>query len=1106
MKKVLFVFLMGLICLAGAAEAAKNRKAMIIGVQNYESYTPLECTHGDVDKIEIMLKNAGFEDDYIWKMKDSGYGDNITASRMYSSILAFSRGIEKGDKVIFYFSGHGMGDKSGNNYLLGYDGNKDAPDKFSVNINEIRTILKEKQPAEIALIIDACRSFVKKAGKDAGKIENTNINTGKGVLIEKLTQSAAQFTPANNSTEQAGEVNKTIIKTIYSASEGQQSFERKDKNNGAFTYYLTYLVDQPNSAMDVDMNKDGIISVEDLVAFADNRLTDYTKRNNLPEMNPVYQTDGGIIYQPFALFKYNAEEIAVKRKTQKNDEPLFQYDIDAELAKIKKYEENLDYLNVDLPVYKPQISQDKINIEELDQTDLKSWKIAQAQHEEIKKRQADEERKQAESAAKKDEFEKLQNHYNTAISALEKTADLNEKYNMLESLRSSINSAKYPESRQRILPLLEPVYQKIKTAKENQDAEMSALEAKFSADLTEMEEMNKTDLPQDVKQKYLTAFKDKWEPNTNKIKDLIMLIKYYELIYKEIPQKFLDENNLISFNIGNEKFYCEKNNYNKWKKLGNLDFYWNYDRSNKSKKSISLTEEILVNDDDYFYKKLQKFDITLEFKYGRNKQEMLDKISNIINVQRMKNDEYTDEAILKAIDNMYINIFKKEKSNWLYNSKFGTLFIKGIDFYKNGYIGVLSLLLSQKINMLIGKLEINEIIFYESGEILALKLSESKKILTAVGELETKYIWFYKSGKIENIVLLEPKILKTPAGELKVDSIEFYENGNIESVYVSGINTITSTVGELEITNISFYKNGNIKSVNVSEINTITSTVGELEITNISFYESGKIKWCILSESKTLKATPVGELNINSIGFYESEKIERCILSKPKTLKTPIGELEVNEIRFYENGRIQWVDLSLSKKFKTPIGELEVENIGFYENGDIQRCYLSTPKSINTPVGKLNIELIEFYENGKIEWCRLSEPKTIKIPLGEMKVFSIGFYENGKIKMWNLFESKNIKTPVGELIVDSIDFYENGKISSIELFKSKIIKTPIGNRDIKFIGFYESGKIKVVGLVNEEHIQGKFFPKNTLIIFSEKGELLGKAKIDQRKMIFTLDE
>jgi hypothetical protein len=293
---ILYIFIFNNIL----ASIVPNRKAIIIGIQNYRNYGSLRGSHGDVDSMVALLKMSRFEDDHIWIIKDDSNNPMITASDLYSHIMSFSRTIQSGDEVIFFFSGHGVGDRSGNNYLLGYDGNMDAPERFSINVNEIKTMLKENIPSEIILIIDACRDYVVKEGKGAGKTQTAYLNTGKGVRIQDMTKLKYEY-----KTLKPGERVSTVIKTIYASSEGQKSYERRDRNNGIFTYYLTYLVHSPDSVMNVDMSKDGTISIEDLVVFADNRIREFVRNNNLPKMNPVYQTEGGILYPPFKMFRYS---------------------------------------------------------------------------------------------------------------------------------------------------------------------------------------------------------------------------------------------------------------------------------------------------------------------------------------------------------------------------------------------------------------------------------------------------------------------------------------------------------------------------------------------------------------------------------------------------------------------------------------------------------------------------------------------------------------------------------------------------------------------------------------------------------------------------------
>jgi len=526
-NKVLFI----LILVVTLQMAFAKRTAMLVGVQNYKAFASLEACHGDVESMKELLKQGGFQDDHIWALKDEGYGEMITASDLYSNVNAFARGVQKGDEVVFFFSGHGIGGSDGKNYLLGADGNIDNPEKYgSVSVEEIKQIIKEKQPSEVVLIIDACRNFVKKEGKGTGSAIASKMNTGKGIKVE----SKIGATPVSSQSRSG----KTIVKTIYAASEGQQSFERKDKGKGAFTYYMTYLNDSPNAAMDIDMSKDGIITIEDLVQFSDNRLSDYTRSQGLPSMNPVYQTEGGINYEPFMLFRYNAEKVVAEQKKE-GTKPIFEYNAEAELAKIKQFTENKEYLKENLPVYQPkEIKEKKI---EVDDTDISSWKLAMAQEEEVKKAKAEEERKAAEAKEKERIYNELKSKYNSVIAELDKTDDVFTKHEKLERLRNEVNAVKYAEVKQKILPLLEPVYLKIKEAKGLKQAELESLKPQFEKDLNDIEEMQDSSLSDELKAKYLEGFKKKWADYAKMQKDE-SLGKRYKLLYTEkvIVSKTID--------------------------------------------------------------------------------------------------------------------------------------------------------------------------------------------------------------------------------------------------------------------------------------------------------------------------------------------------------------------------------------------------------------------------------------------------------------------------------------------------------------------------------------------------------------------------------------
>jgi len=72
MKNIL-IFILTLALLVSTSFA--KRTAMLVGVQNYKAFASLEACHGDVDAMQELLKQGGFEDDHIWALKDIGYGE-----------------------------------------------------------------------------------------------------------------------------------------------------------------------------------------------------------------------------------------------------------------------------------------------------------------------------------------------------------------------------------------------------------------------------------------------------------------------------------------------------------------------------------------------------------------------------------------------------------------------------------------------------------------------------------------------------------------------------------------------------------------------------------------------------------------------------------------------------------------------------------------------------------------------------------------------------------------------------------------------------------------------------------------------------------------------
>ncbi|MBP7652294.1 caspase family protein [Candidatus Dependentiae bacterium] len=541
MKKIVASVFITILLMSNTLSAAK--KAILIGVQNYADYAPLSCTHGDVDDMRQLLAMSGYEDEDIMVLKDEKSSDPLTAAKIMRNINDFSRAVKAGDNVLFFFSGHGVGDDKGNNYLLAYDGNRDLPEKFgSLPLVNIKNYLKKNNPEEIVMIIDACRTFEVLKGRNKGQEIKSYFNTGAGIDAQKNLEAKENRKNA-----------QTVIKMIYACAEGQQSFERHEKNNGAFTYYFTYPIETKNSGIknainDNDLNNDGIVTIEELTVFAKSRLEEYCRGNNLNEMNPVFSIEGGVMSGHTKLFKFdnsatvNAMQSSAVNKTK---DILFSYDESDALSKINSMKLDSNALDDDIPEYTPKYSKTKLEAalnSAASTQDIFSWEEILDRQKEIETQINEEEERAAFHKSKKQYFIKSKQMYSDIINKINKSKSIDEKYSALVKFKNEINSEKrFEDITSKIMMLIEPVFNEVKTAKNKKDAVYREFSNKLSADLSEIEKMLKTDLQKNIKLNFVSAFKDKWsdyKPYIDKVSSELSE-RYEEVIYygAEKPKK-----------------------------------------------------------------------------------------------------------------------------------------------------------------------------------------------------------------------------------------------------------------------------------------------------------------------------------------------------------------------------------------------------------------------------------------------------------------------------------------------------------------------------------------------------------------------------------------
>lgn len=201
----------------GPVQAA--RIALVVGNDSYTHAPPLRNARNDARSIAAELEAAGFK---VTRVLDG------TRRNMNEALDAFVRRIDKGDEVVFYFSGHGSQPPQTGPFLLPVD----------IEVTSERAILRDGvsleqvvddlgQRARFSLVIvDACRD-------DPFRQTSAGRSLAPGSSLSRIEPPKG-----------------TMI--IMAASKGQQALDRLGESdriaNGLFTRELVKQMRQPGLA------------------------------------------------------------------------------------------------------------------------------------------------------------------------------------------------------------------------------------------------------------------------------------------------------------------------------------------------------------------------------------------------------------------------------------------------------------------------------------------------------------------------------------------------------------------------------------------------------------------------------------------------------------------------------------------------------------------------------------------------------------------------------------------------------------------------------------------------------------------------------------------
>ena len=160
--------------------AQSERLALVIGVDGYKSplLAPLPSCRKDAFDIAKEFSTAGYSIYDNGPLIGSNIQDPNAWSKIRESIINYFNKSKPSQKLIFYFSGHGLS-RHGEIYLATPEVDPESPRLAGFALSELTSLISECKSKQIVCIIDACYSgtadlpesrYTKKAAKDEAEL------------------------------------------------------------------------------------------------------------------------------------------------------------------------------------------------------------------------------------------------------------------------------------------------------------------------------------------------------------------------------------------------------------------------------------------------------------------------------------------------------------------------------------------------------------------------------------------------------------------------------------------------------------------------------------------------------------------------------------------------------------------------------------------------------------------------------------------------------------------------------------------------------------------------------------------------------------------------
>lgn len=195
------------------ARPNKNAYAIVIGIENYRQKLPkADFATSDAETVtKYLTKVMGYPEENVVTLLNE-HATNVDFAKYFEKWLP--NNIEKDSSVFIYYSGHGAPNpKTGDAYLVPYDGDPSFIDQTGYSLKRLYDSLGKLQAKDIVVALDSCFS-------GAG---------GKSVLAKGARPLVMNM---NNS------VIPPKVAVLSAASGEQISSTYDEKGHGLFTYFM----------------------------------------------------------------------------------------------------------------------------------------------------------------------------------------------------------------------------------------------------------------------------------------------------------------------------------------------------------------------------------------------------------------------------------------------------------------------------------------------------------------------------------------------------------------------------------------------------------------------------------------------------------------------------------------------------------------------------------------------------------------------------------------------------------------------------------------------------------------------------------------------------